>query len=128
MKLVGLAFNVAVISVVINICNPDNANAIEAVDADELTKYIETVYKQNVSKDVQSINYILDAQITQKPVSRRNEKVRPYLVMQFYEREGWAEVDRYETIEQARAVKQDIINRLRAIGSKEAVNIHVEVH
>lgn len=129
MKLLGLAFNVAIISTAALISNMDKADA-EIVYANELTKYTETIYKQNVSNDVQSINKILDYAITvpyTETNAYREEELRPYIVMQFYEVDGWAEVDRFITIEEARKVKQQITTRLRAIGSNEAVSIHVEV-
>jgi len=149
MKIIGFTLNVAVISTTIFICNMPQADADpQMVHAYELSKYVDKMtseFKKEriaaLSEDIKALDRQLTIQHDIKniesgiaaAVTNHDVKLKPYIVMQFFDYnndirdDGWVEVDRFASIEEARAVRDNIVRKLRSVGSDEAVTIHVEV-
>jgi hypothetical protein len=129
---VGFMLNVAIILTAVFISNMKQSTVdSEMIHTSKLSQYIDDMQekfneerKREVEDDLKKINQILN--IKSVPTG---EEIKPYIVMQFFKTggDGWAEVDRYTTLEEARKVKDAIIHRLRNIGSDENVSIHIEV-
>jgi len=104
----------------------------------ELTKYVEKMTSTfeeeratTLEKEVQKLNHELTVQAVLN--KQHKKETKPYIVMRFFRfndinrDDGWAEVDRYATAEEARKIRNDILRKLHSIGSDEEVTIHIEV-